>query len=261
MIMSNTLNSCFTAPLTSGIFAVLNTKSVPWAGTTTANPLDLVYHGNHSGNKQISPLVDALLDTSGKLDNTSLGALCDSIVAIYGHSWSKLYTTLSLQYNPISNYDMTETEETEGENETNYTGTDTLTKIGTQTTERTGTDNHETSQTVDNDATTNNSMYAVNSVAAVPTDAHTGTTDSETTGSDNETVNLTDELTHNTTDTQTKNLTDSGTHSTTRELTRSGNIGVTTSQQMIESEIQLWQWKFFTQVFNDLDEVLTLHIY
>ena len=45
-------------------------------------------------------------------------------------------------------------------------------------------------------------------------------------------------------------------------LTRSGNIGVTTSQQMIESERQLWLWNFFQNVvFKDICSALTLSIY
>ena len=45
------------------------------------------------------------------------------------------------------------------------------------------------------------------------------------------------------------------------ELTRSGNIGVTTSAQMIEENIQLWIWKFFDSVFKDIDRVLTIGVY
>ena len=45
-------------------------------------------------------------------------------------------------------------------------------------------------------------------------------------------------------------------------LTRSGNIGVTTSQQMIESERNLWLWNFFQDVvFRDLAKSLTLSLY
>ena len=43
-----------------------------------------------------------------------------------------------------------------------------------------------------------------------------------------------------------------------RKLTRSGNIGVTTSQQMLQSEIDLRQYNFFEQLFNDVDEVMCL---
>lgn len=46
-----------------------------------------------------------------------------------------------------------------------------------------------------------------------------------------------------------------------RELTRSGNIGVTTSQQMIQSEIDLWKWNFYESVFDDVDKVLTINYY
>lgn len=45
------------------------------------------------------------------------------------------------------------------------------------------------------------------------------------------------------------------------ELTRSGNVGVTTSAQMIEENIRLWIWKFFNSVFKDIDKVLTIGVY
>lgn len=47
----------------------------------------------------------------------------------------------------------------------------------------------------------------------------------------------------------------------TSELTRRGNIGVTTSQQMLESEIKLRQWNFIDQIMIDVDSILCLHIY
>ena len=57
---------------------------------------------------------------------------------------------------------------------------------------------------------------------------------------------------------------DSGSDTVTRNygLTRAGNIGVTTSQQMLQSERDLWKWNFFRDVvFPDLDEILTLRVY
>lgn len=52
------------------------------------------------------------------------------------------------------------------------------------------------------------------------------------------------------------------THTRSYTLTRSGNIGVTTSQQMIESERNLWFWNFFIDtVFPNVDDVLTLRVY
>lgn len=46
-----------------------------------------------------------------------------------------------------------------------------------------------------------------------------------------------------------------------RTLTRSGNIGVTTTQQMIEQERQLWRDSYFDTLYSDLDEMLTLGVY
>ena len=90
------------------------------------------------------------------------------------------------------------------------------------------------------------------------TDADTGTQTEQTTG--------TDTTQHSGSETNTGTQTDaqSGSDTQTRnyELTRSGNIGVTTSQQMIESERQLWKWDYFYDiVFPDIDHVLTLSVY
>ena len=45
------------------------------------------------------------------------------------------------------------------------------------------------------------------------------------------------------------------------KTTKSGNIGVTTSQQMIESELQLRKNKFYEILFNDCDEIFTNNLY
>lgn len=46
-----------------------------------------------------------------------------------------------------------------------------------------------------------------------------------------------------------------------RDLTRSGNIGVTTSAQMIQGELELRKNKFFDIVMNDIDSMLCLKVY
>ena len=43
----------------------------------------------------------------------------------------------------------------------------------------------------------------------------------------------------------------------TRELERSGNIGVTTSQQMLESEIEVRKHDIYMIIYNDIDTILT----
>lgn len=77
-----------------------------------------------------------------------------------------------------------------------------------------------------------NDTYGFNSSSAVPTNEVTSTSVTEGSKDDND-----------------------------RDLVRSGNIGVTTSQQMLESEIKLRQYKFYDQVCKDIDKVLCLKIY
>ncbi len=138
------------------------------------------------------------------------------------------------QYNLSDNDTGTQTTARDGENETTFNTTETDT--GTQTTARDG-----ENQTTFNTTETDNGTQTI---------ARDGTNET--------TFDTTD------TDTGTQTLLNGGsdTHTRNYELTRSGNIGVTTSQQMIESERALWMWNFFRNVvFPDIDRVLTLPIY
>ena len=101
------------------------------------------------------------------------------------------------------------------------------------------------------------------------TDTASGTDRTTYGKQDQETRNMTDATTFGHTDTETLNRTDQTIHGhkienddeETTDHTRSGNIGVTTSQQMAESDIQLWRWNFFYEVFADIDKIFTISTY
>ena len=63
------------------------------------------------------------------------------------------------------------------------------------------------------------------------------------------------------TDTNVKTGNISNTETGTDTLTRKGNIGVTTSQQLIESELELRKHDFYKIVYNDIDSILCMKIY
>lgn len=233
---------------TGAIFAALASRDIPWANIVQGVTLDLDYFGNYSGNKITSNLVDNILPSDGTITSTEISILCDVIIGLYSTKWAKLWATMSLEYNPIENYSMVEqmtNDETVTEYGKTHTRTDNLThaKTGTET---------ETPNTTTNDE---NSVYGFNSENSVPSDVrevtNTGTNETE--------YNTEDK------DTGTQTGVDSGSDTSTRNyrLTRSGNIGVTTSQQMIESERELWRlWNFFRNiVYPDIDRVLTIEIY
>lgn len=328
-----------------GIFSYLNALNPPWKEATESSVLDLQYHLNRSGEKWCSPVVRKLIGDGDVVTTEVGGKLANIIWAVNGLSWQKLYETLSLEYNPIDNYNMVENEDidstgsstssstnTRTDNLTkktvaNNTDTDTgtidtdtdksntktldltQTKTGQNKDSQTGTvgvDQTDTGTVKVNGSTqgdNTNNLFGYNSSVAVPSDSgHTsGTSNSTTTNnlanhkdtdfgidldkSINETVTDkgTDSDAGNEKKLETRALeqghkidetvTDSGTVSQEgsgeetktgtekRKLTRKGNIGVTTSQQMITAERELWLWKFFEQVFKDIDSILTLSIY
>ena len=171
------------------------------------------------------------------------------------------------------------------------TNTGTVTTVTDNDITNTGTSNHSMSDggtltTVkDNDKTntgtqsnsgssdTENGIFGFNSSIAVGSDTSENT--NSNTRTDNlastedrtvtETRNLADSNTKtlNTTDLETRNLSNRGTESddVSRESHRSGSTGIYSPQQLITDEIELWQWNFYKQVFEDIDSILCLDIY
>lgn len=261
------INEVFSDAFTgSGIFNALQSFPVPWAIENISESLDLEYFGNISGEKYISPLVDKV-KSGYTLTDTEINKLAKVIYSMYGNNWIREYNTMFEEYNPIENYSMVEkmtNDTTVDEYGRNHTRTDNLSLKKTGTVEdslsKTGTETQAPNVTV-NDS---NSVYGFNSSAAVPSSSGSNST----TGTDTKTYNTTDAntTTYNTTDANTGTVQDadtgSDTHTRNYQLTRSGNIGVTTSQQMIQSERELYMWNFFYNVvFPDIDKILTINIY
>lgn len=245
-----------------GLFAALENTDVPWKGKGYADSLDLEYFGGLSGDKWISPLVTRILGLNESLSDDDITKIANVLVTMYGLNWTKLWATTQFVYEPIENYNMIE--EGTDTSSTSYGKTSTTTnnlthaKSGTQSLEASGTDTTTPNLT----STATNKVNGFNSDAGVTS----GSTTNESSGTSTTSRSSADTTTFNTsdTDTGTQAVADGGTDngSTTHKLTRHGNIGVTTSQQMIESERNMWIWNFFHDtVFPDIDKTLTLNIY
>lgn len=329
----------------SGIFHYLNNLDVPWKDEVESGDLDLLYHLERSDDKYVSPIVTRLMGYPSFTEDEVRQKLANVVFTKFHIQWEKLYATLSLEYDPISNYDMIEKEEIKDQGESHTTdsqaridnlkhtrvvdGTDT--ESGTVSSDgsssntktldlshsKTGKDSDKSSSTegvtssdtgtvvVDGTSTTdsNDNRFGFNSTVAVPadtssskgsnkstttndlhgkrdttaqgsvdhefgstmkdsgTDKDSGTSHSDETRDLSFGHKLSDELSDTGT-VDNKGKSDGTTsHNQDRTLTRKGNIGVTTSQQMLQSERALWIWSFFSQVFQDIDQVITLPIY
>ena len=186
-----------------------------------------------------------MMDKSGvPIDDIKLN-LATETVYIYRKSWDSIYAALTANYNPINNYSMTES------------GTDTRTNTGTQSTSgtqsgtETETPNLTTTATGENNSS--GGLYGFNSTASVPSDTTQGTN----TNTNTQTGTVNTETGGTSSSTRTDDLTEKNIHT----FERSGNIGVTTSQQMIESELELRKKQFYSIVYKDIVNHLCLSVY
>lgn len=169
-------------------------------------------------------------DNENTRSNTDAVKRASNYIALYGKShkyeYDKLVDTLSLEYNPIENYSMTEK------------GKDTRTPNITQTNKGTNTNTAGVDTAITTGKTTfDKSDSFINDTKTTNTGTNTDTQDIDTT------------------------VTTAGNEKTEHELTRSGNIGVTTSQQMIESERKLAMFSVVDLFVKAVADIILIGVY
>lgn len=177
------------------------------------------------------------------------------------YKWEKLYNTLTLEYNPIWNVDA------------NITDTETISGTDNRTINRSGTaSDNETVNLTDTETRNLTDAETVNmtDTKSVKGFNETGWADAEKNnkaGTDNITHTGTDTITHTGTDNHAyannENVTDRNVNDTERQYTqrRTGNIGVTTTQQMIEAERQVADFNFIETVVNSFKYRFCIIVY
>lgn len=239
----------------TGLFSFLAAQTtMPWANAENVDNsvLDIAYFGNHSGGKFCAPLVKLLIDDDGVIPSAARVTIAKILISKYLNNWNHLWETNVVVYSPIHNYDMHEerdlattddnVETTDGE--LSRTGTEGLTHGMVESTQH-----GRTEDNVNYKYGLNTTEYQQNrSDENVSTEG--GTTTTTDSGTDTTTRNLVDS-----TD-QTVTEDNEGTEH--EETHRYGNIGVTTTQKLLQEERNLWLWNFFDEVFNDLDKELAL---
>lgn len=254
-------------PLSVSLFAQIKrawqagdaTVNVPWSDSVDDEVLDMEYLLNHSGGKFCAPIIKSLLDKGGAyvtedgtLSTTSVYILAKIIVGKYKQNWQRLWDTNVATYSPIHNYDMYEERDLATTEDETIDTDGTLARSGTESTQ------YGRVETVGHGRTNEQMSYKyginTNTLDPKPSDkvenTEGGTTTTTLSGTDTDTRNLTD-----TTD-ETRTKDNDGTEH--EEIHRYGNIGVTTTQKLLQEERQLWLWNYFDQIFSDLDKELAL---
>lgn len=169
-------------------------------------------------------------------DGVVIKYLFDRIQSIYLDKWKRLKTALEEEYGIIKPYDMRTVEH---EDNKLVTSSD-----GTQTHAYTNTDN-----VIGDDENSEDRIYGFNSTenGGVKSDSSTTNRQIKSNGSDS--------------GTKTNKLDYNSDRDVDRTVTRQGNTGNITSQEMIERELKLREFLLYEVIYKDLNEYFTLMVY
>ena len=288
LVVNDVFPDWYKAPLGTGdggIFLYLSGMNVPWeeydqSGHTIKWQLDMTYHGAHSGQKFISPMVYPYLDSEGELSSTNAGYLAAAIAYKFREKWTHLWNLYNIQYSPLANYHMEETR--------SKVATSDIDKTTIRTpnlTERTDVDGSTRTEVDRTDELTHGHVvttgiqraesgqankFGFNSSEAVPVSTETGTvteTDIETnSGKDTTVVDNNESVIVDDTDVKTTTGTDTveeGSGEVNHEeetVIKEGNL-FKAPYEMLQGDRAFWMDDYFSIVFADIDSVLCLSIY
>ena len=237
-------------------------------------PLDATYYAPFDSADFRAQLVDYIMMAYSNLQirptlEDYVDGIPDLVVSLLNskkYTYTKLWETTQIVYDPIENYSMTEsgkdttsgttsntigsqTTESSGDNVTTYgqtvqTGKDTNTKTGSQTDGRYIVPYDTSNEQLTEKTKTDYSNIKDSADSRVTTEEHV-------------------DISNTTANTTLGARTDNGTNTsnTTHEFKRSGNIGVTTSQQMLQSQRDIAMFNFMAIVAHDIIKLITICIY
>lgn len=221
----------------------------PWHETAldnfTYDKIDKLFFTLY-GDRPISRYVAEYLKMGGgELPGEYERIISDYVLDMFRDQWARLTVDFTSEYNPVQNYDMTETET----NAQQASGTDTTTNsyANYKETQKFG-------HTVSSDTSSN--IFGFNTSAASGVGDSTGanTTVFGASGDSGDTLEITG--------TKSSGVTYGSRNDGTRTLTRAGNIGVQTATDMLKSDVGFWtDNNFWYKIVADMASILTIPIY
>lgn len=183
--------------------------------------------------------------------------------------FTEMYDTFGLEYNPIHNYDRTETHTLTETRNLQKTRTGTNKNEGTLTDSSNGSDTRSGSEnrtiTDDGTTTTDTKKAGFNSETPVISENVTTNNDNTNTSQVTDSQNITTESSSNSSslDTTTYNTTDgdTGTIKHDETITARGNIGVTTTQQMLTDQRKLVEFGWCQYITGKFIDFFCLKVY
>lgn len=233
--------------LNNGIYAAMTAvatargDSMPWANAPGIDDesLDLDFLTTY-GNRETSVLVDLYAKIAGAtlpLSSETMQTLAKVVLNKYNKDFTRQWNVWGIEYDPLQNFDLTETEQ--------------VTRAATDTNEVTRTTNNQstTAGNTKTDTTRQDNVYGFNSDNGVPSGDSTENTltDVAQTVNDEGGESENADATRNETETRTKNT--------------SGDNSVRSTQYMLNEEREAWTFDFFGAINKMIASVLTCAYY
>ena len=277
--MKLTLNALFDYVNNDGIFTYLNEFDIPWKNAVDYDLLDLDYHSKH-GTKVVSKTITSLITPDG-LSRDNKTKLAKLLYKKNKAKWDQLWSSIGLfdGVDPLDNTNWTETRtlghqgsdsrsQSIGAKETTYNkGSQTNSETIGQSTLTEGQQSNTTGQQT---ISMEEKKSAFNSTNYSPLDQKTEDL-GQRTDIIGEKVNTDSGRSNSTTEGQRSDSTTEGAQSNsesgtntftdTETTNRHGNIGVTTTGQLIRDFRKTVNWQFFDIIYKDIDEMLVIEIY
>ena len=261
----------------AGIFSAFNNPI--WVYDFDAEALDIQFITTY-GDRLAAPYLTHF-DGEGGISDDDLQAIAAHIYAIHKWQWEHLYKAMVEEYNPLHNVDAHEIETNdsarsssaingntdENDHLHNDATVDSISGAKSTTNMAGGSGDTDSAgnglSQVDVSAFNSGSMVG-DTANGSNTDALTGTASENTSiineeNADAHDIAASDNDLNSITNVHTNINNDEAFNK--REVTRFGNIGLTTSAQLISGEISLWKFEYMQRVMTDICDTIALSIY
>jgi len=152
-------------------------------------------------------------------------------------------------------------EQTTIESTLDKTGTDTTINTGSVESGKTGSERNAVNLTTTLEAGITNTTKNEGTVTTDVNSDNTIKVVDSIDGTSNITDNGSVDTTQNNSETDNGNTETTGNSNEKRILTRTGNIGVTTTTQLLQEHIDFWEYSFLEDIYKDVEKMLCLHVY
>lgn len=178
-------------------------------------------------------------------DDVTTALYIRSILMLNKYKYDTLYATIHLDYNPIWNVDGEEERVVTSSPKTSTTSPQTTTNVYGDTLKEFEKATHTTNE----------------KFSSYPYDSNVKTAKNETDFTDNGYTDIETETEHTDTTTQGEFTVTESEHTTTDKLKRHGNIGVTSTQHLINEERNVADFRFWEVVLRDVVSEITIPFY